>query len=182
MEMRGTIVAVASSPVHAFSKEVSGELTLIAGEGVAGDAHSGARVQHRSRVAVDPAQPNLRQVHLIHVELLDELAAAGFSVAPGQLGENITTRGLDLLGLPRGALLRIGAGAVLEVTGLRNPCSQIEAFRPGLLKRMVRRRGSGAIERLAGIMSIVRHGGTVRAADPIEVELPSGLRKPLRPV
>ncbi len=182
MDLRGTIVAVASSSVHAFSKEVAGELALIAGEGVAGDAHSGERVQHRSRVAVDPAQPNLRQVHLIHAELLDELAVAGFCVAPGQLGENITTSGLDLLALPRGALLRIGAGALLEVTGLRNPCSQIEAFRPGLLRRVVRRRGDGAIERLAGIMTIVRQGGTVRAADPIEVELPGGSQKPLLPV
>jgi MOSC domain-containing protein YiiM len=168
--------------VHAFSKEVAGELRLIAGQGVTGDAHSGQRVQHRSRVAVDPAEPNLRQVHLMHAELLDELADAGFAVAPGQLGENITTSGLDLLGLPRGSLLHIGGGAVLEVTGLRNPCSQIEAFRPGLLRRMVRRRGDGAIERLAGIMSIVRQGGTVRAADLVEVELPSAPHVPLRPV
>ncbi|MFC7640572.1 MOSC domain-containing protein [Streptosporangium lutulentum] len=137
-----------------------------------GDAHLGVTVKHRSRVAQDPTQPNLRQVHLIHAELHDELRAAGFSVAAGELGENVTTRDVDLLGLPVGALLRLGEEAVVEVTGLRNPCVQIEAFQPGLLKRVVGRDETGELVRKAGVMGVVVAGGEVRPGDPIEVELP----------
>ncbi len=111
------------------------EIRLVEGQGVEGDAHAGETVRHRSRVAVDPTRPNLRQVHLIQRELFEELAAQGLSVAAGEMGENITTAGLDLLALPEGTRLRIGPQAEVVVTGLRNPCGQIEAFRPGLLRQ-----------------------------------------------
>ncbi|WP_406300631.1 MOSC domain-containing protein [Embleya sp. NBC_00888] len=148
-------------------------IRLLAGLGVEGDAHLGVTVQHRSRVAADPTQPNLRQVHLIHAELFEELAEAGFTVAAGELGENVTTRGVDLLGLPTGTLLRLGAEAVVEVTGLRNPCPQINAFQDGLLKAVVGRDEAGGIVRKAGIMAIVRTGGDIRPGDAIAVELPA---------
>lgn len=157
-------------------------IRLLPGLGVEGDAHSGATVKHRSRVARDPAQPNLRQVHLIHSELLDELALQGFSVAPGQIGENVTTRGVDLLGLPTGARLHLGVSAVVEVTGLRNPCRQLEGMKEGLMQAMLDRAPDGALIRKAGIMSIVLVGGDVRAGDPIAVELPSAPHRPLLPV
>lgn len=172
MPTTGRIQAVCMSAGHRFSKVSSGVVRLVAGQGVAGDAHAGATVKHRSRVAVDPTQPNLRQVHLIHAELFDELAAKGFEIGPGDLGENVTTRGLDLLGLPRGAVLRLGAEAVVEVTGLRNPCSQIETFRPGLLAAVLDRGAGGDVIRKAGIMGIVLHGGEVRPGDPLAVTLP----------
>jgi len=155
---------------------------LLAGIGVEGDAHSGATVKHRSRVARDPSQPNLRQVHLIHAELLDELALAGFRVAPGQMGENVTTRGLDLLGLPAGTRLHLGASALIEVTGLRNPCRQLDGIQPGLMKAVLDRAPDGSLVRKAGIMSIVLAGGEVRAGDPIEIELPAGPHHGLEPV
>jgi MOSC domain-containing protein YiiM len=166
------VVSVSRDGDHRFSKPVGPEIRLLAGLGVEGDAHAGVTVQHRSRVASDPAQPNLRQVHLISAELLDEFAALGFAVAPGQLGENVTTRGLDLLALPRGAVLRLGAEARVEVTGLRNPCHQIDGFRPGLLKQVVGRAADGSLVRKAGVMGIVLSGGTVRPGDPIAVDLP----------
>ncbi|MFJ8648827.1 MOSC domain-containing protein [Streptomyces sp. NPDC093546] len=181
--MGGTVTTVSSHGEHAFSKANRPAITLLAGLGVEGDAHAGVTVQHRSRVARDPTQPNLRQVHLIHEELFDEVAAAGFTVAPGELGENITTRGIDLLGLPTGTLLRIGREAVVEVTGLRNPCGQIDGFRAGLLKQVVGRdEETGEIVRKAGIMGIVRTGGVVRPGDPIEAELPDGPHHPLERV
>ncbi|GAB3765101.1 MOSC domain-containing protein [Microlunatus parietis] len=156
-------------------------IDLIEGLGVAGDAHAGVTVKHRSRVAKNPSTPNLRQVHLIHRELFDLVALAGYRVAPGQLGENITTAGLDLLGLPVGTRLRIGP-VVLTVTGLRNPCEQINRFQPGLLKQVLRRTETGEVERLAGVMSIVSRGGAVRAGDPIAVERPPEPWFPLTPV
>nr|WP_240897002.1 MOSC domain-containing protein [Kineococcus vitellinus] len=146
---------------------------MLAGLGVEGDAHAGSTVQHRSRVAADPTQPNLRQVHLIHGELHEELRRQGFEVGPGQLGENITTEGLDLLGLPRGTRLHLGEHAVLEVTGLRNPCAQINAFQPGLLKALTPRDAEGGVVRKAGVMSIVVRSGPVRAGDRIGVEVPA---------
>ncbi|WP_239156745.1 MOSC domain-containing protein [Actinocatenispora thailandica] len=176
------MTAVSSDPEHAFSKPNRDRITLLAGIGVDGDAHAGARVQHRSRVARDPSQPNLRQVHLIGEELFAELDAAGFAVAPGELGENVTTRGVDLLGLPVGAVLRLGPAAVLEVTGLRNPCRQIDDFQPGLLKQVVDRDAAGDVVRRAGVMSIVRVGGPVRPGDPVTVELPAGPHRPLERV
>src|SRR3954452_24967606 len=166
----GRVVSVSRCPVHAFSKAPTDGIVLRAGLGVEGDAHLGVTVKHRSRVAVDPTQPNLRQVHLIHAELHDELAAAGFTVAAGELGENITTRGIDLLALPTGTVLRLGAEAVIEVTGLRNPCPQINAFRSGLLKQMVGRDEAGNVVRKAGVMAIVLNSGEVRPGDAIGVE------------
>ncbi|WP_101254868.1 MOSC domain-containing protein [Streptomyces barkulensis] len=178
----GTVVAVSSSGEHSFSKPNRESVRLLAGLGVEGDAHAGETVKHRSRVAKDPTQPNLRQVHLIHEELFAEVGEAGFTVKPGELGENITTRGLDLLGLPTGTLLRIGAEAVVEVTGLRNPCPQIDGFRRGLLKRVVGRDEDGNVVRRAGIMGVVRTGGVVRPGDAIAVELPTGPHRPLEMV
>ncbi|KRE00019.1 molybdenum cofactor biosysynthesis protein [Bosea sp. Root381] len=171
--MSATVIAVSSALGHRFSKPNQASIRLLKGLGVEGDAHCGETVKHRSRVKVDPTQPNLRQVHLIHAELLEELAGAGFDVAPGQMGENVLTRGLDLLGLPVGARLRLGNDAVVEITGLRNPCSQIEAFKPGLLKAVLGRDEQGNIVRKAGIMGIVLEGGEIRAGDAVAVTLPA---------
>lgn len=167
------IVAVARDDGHRFSKPILSAIRLLAGLGVEGDAHCGETVKHRSRVAVDPTQPNLRQIHLIHVELFDELATGGFSLQPGDMGENVTTRGIDLLALPAGARQRLGPEALVEITGLRNPCVQIEAFQPGLLKAVLGRDADGKLIRKAGIMGIVLEGGEVRPGDPIDVTLPA---------
>lgn len=158
------------------------EITLIAGLGVDGDAHAGVTVQHRSRVARDPTQPNLRQVHLIHAELFEEMAMAGYEVEAGELGENITTRGIDLLSLPTGTLLGLGDGAIVEVTGLRNPCQHINGFEPGLLRQVLGRTDDGVVERKGGIMAIVVTGGVVRAGDDLRVQFPPGEPIPLAPV
>lgn len=170
----GTVVAVCRDGEHRFSKPAVAQVRLLAGLGVEGDAHAGVTVQHLSRVAVDPTQPNLRQVHLVAAELHDELRAAGFDVSPGDLGENVTTRGVDLLALPRGTLMRLGADAVVEVTGLRNPCRQIDGLRPGLLRRVVGRDADGVVVRRAGVMAVVAIGGTVRPGDAVEVRRPDG--------
>lgn len=180
--MSAVVTAVGLSPAHSFSKPVADTIRLLAGLGVEGDAHLGVTVKHRSRVKVDPTQPNLRQVHLIQSELHDELAAAGFAVVPGDLGENVTTRGIDLLGLPTGAKLRLGPEAVVEITGLRNPCSQIDGFRQGLLKLVVGRDEAGNLVRKAGVMGVVLTGGTVRPGDPIGIELPPEPHRPLERV
>jgi MOSC domain-containing protein YiiM len=179
---RASVVAVARSGTHRFSKTCLSEVTLLAGLGIDGDAHAGVRVQHRSRVAADPTQPNLRQVHLIQSELFDELAMQGFAIAPGELGENITTIGIDLLALPRGTLLRLGDTAIVELTGLRNPCAQIDAFRPGLLRAVLPRDAAGNVQRRAGVMGIVRAGGVVRCGNFVTVELPSLPHLPLERV
>jgi MOSC domain-containing protein YiiM len=173
--MNALVVAVSRNAEHAFRKEAVDSIRLIAGEGVEGDAHRGEKVQHRSRVAKDPSQPNLRQVHLIHEELLEELMKAGFDVAPGRMGENVTTRGLDLLALPAKTRLELGT-ATIELTGLRNPCSQLDGFAPGLMKAVLGRDGEGALVRKAGVMAVVLEGGEVRAGDAIRVELPDGPR------
>lgn len=180
--MSGTVTAVSCNGQYSFTKPNRDSITLLAGLGVEGDVHAGVTVKHRSRVAKDPTQPNLRQVHLIHEELFAEVGAEGFKVVPGDLGENITTRGIDLLGLPVGTLLRIGDDAVLEVTGLRNPCLQIDNFQDGLLKRVVGRDEAGDIVLKAGIMSIVKEGGVVRPGAPITAELPSGPHRRLERV
>ena len=166
-----TVTAVSLSEGHTFSKTNQASIKLLAGLGVAGDAHAGVTVKHRSRVKADPTQPNLRQVHLIHEELYDELRAAGFDVSAGQLGENITTRGLALLDLPRGTRLHIG-NAVVEVTGLRNPCAQLDNFRQGLLAAVLDRDEAGNLVRKAGIMGVVMSGGEVRPGDKVRAELP----------
>ncbi|MFF7754477.1 MOSC domain-containing protein [Streptomyces sp. NPDC007971] len=180
--MSGVVTAVSSNSEYSFTKPNRESITLLVGLGVEGDVHAGVTVKHRSRVAQDPTQPNLRQVHLIHEELFNELGEAGFRVAPGELGENITTRAIDLLRLPVGTLLRIGAEAVVEVTGLRNPCLQIDNFQDGLLKQVVGRDDLGNIVRKAGIMGIVTEGGVVRPGDVIKVELPDGPHRPLERV
>ena len=180
--MTGSVVAVSRSPRHRFSKDVSDAVLLVEGHGVEGDAHAGATVQHRSRKRWRPDLPNLRQVHLLHAELLDDLRAQGYDVSPGQVGENITTRGLDLLALPTGARLWLGADAVVEVTGLRNPCVQLDRFADGLMEAVLRREPDGTLVRLAGVMSVVLEGGPVRPGDEIRVELPEGERVALKPV
>ncbi|MGH3433680.1 MAG: MOSC domain-containing protein [Thermocrispum sp.] len=180
--MSGVVTAVSKSPEHTFSKPNQPEVVLIEGEGVQGDAHLGATVKHRSRAARDAAQPNLRQVHLIHAELHDELAEQGFTVGAGDLGENLTTRGVDLLGLPTGAVLRLGADAVVRVTGLRNPCYQIDNFQRGVLKAVLGRDDDGELVRKSGVMAVVLAGGVVRPGDPIAVELPAEPHQALQPV
>lgn len=176
------VEAVHRDAEHRFSKVSTAAIELVEGRGVVGDAHSGATVQHLSRVRRDPDQPNLRQVHLIHAELLDELADKGYDVLPGLLGENITTRGVDLLDLPTGAALYLGAEAVVTVTGLRNPCWQIDACRPGVLKEVLGRDEAGEVVRRAGVMGVVTHGGLVQRDDPVRVVLPSGAHRPLEAV
>jgi MOSC domain-containing protein YiiM len=173
------VVAVCRDSEHRFSKPVADEITLLEGLGVEGDAHAGVTVRHRSRVAVDPTQPNLRQVHLLHTELHDQLREQGFTVQAGQMGENITTRGVDLLALPQGTILRLGPHAVVEVTGLRNPCNQINDFQPGMLKAVLDKDEHGRPVRKAGIMGIVRRGGRVKPGDTIRVELPQQPHIPL---
>ncbi len=178
----GIVTAVSRSPTHPLSKPNQDGIRLLAGRGVEGDAHLGEMVKHRSRVARDPSQPNLRQVHLIHAELHDELRAAGFAVSAGQMGENVTTRGVDLLGLPAGALLHLGATAVVELTGLRTPCTQLERIQPGLMAATLGRDERGNLVRKAGVMGVVRVGGEVRPGDPIRVELPPRPHRALEPV
>jgi len=180
--MAGTVIAVSRSLGHTFSKPNEGSIRLLVGLGVEGDAHMGVTVKHRSRVAKDPTAPNLRQVHLIHAELMDELEAAGFRLAPGEMGENVTTRGVDLLALPTGARLRLGAEAVVEITGLRNPCRQLNDLQSGLMAATLDRDADGNLIRKAGIMGIVLAGGEVRPGDPIAVELPPEPRRGLEPV
>lgn len=178
----GTITALNKSATHTLTKPSQPSIRLLAGLGVEGDAHMGKTVKHRSRVKRDPTAPNLRQVHLIHAELHDELAAGGFTVLPGQMGENVTTRGIDLLGLPTGTKLHLGAEAVIEVTGLRNPCKQLDGIQEGLMDAVLDRDAEGELIRKAGIMAIVLAGGTVMQGDSIRVELPEGPHTPLAPV
>jgi len=180
--MDATVTAVSRSGTHTFGKTHADAIRLLAGLGVEGDAHLGVTVKHRSRVARDPTQPNLRQVHLIHAELHDELGAAGFAVSPGEMGENVTTRGVDLLALPTGTRLHLGDAAVVEVTGLRNPCAQLDRFQPGLMAAVLDRDEHGGLVRKAGIMGVVVAGGEVRPGDPLRVELPPEPHRPLVPV
>ena len=180
--MVGVVTAVSCSATHTFGKRGCDSIRLLAGLGVEGDAHLGTTVKHRSRVARDPGQPNLRQVHLIHAELHDELRDGGFTVADGDMGENVTTRGVDLLGLPVGARLSLGETAVVEVTGLRNPCLQLDDFQPGLMRAVLDRDANGNLVRKAGIMGIVLIGGEVRPGDAVRVELPPPPHRPLQPV
>jgi MOSC domain-containing protein YiiM len=180
--MRGTVIAVSKSPSHSFSKPNQKSIKLLTGLGVEGDVHLGEKVQHRSRVAKDPNQPNLRQVHLIHAELHNELRERGFDVSAGQMGENITTRGINLLGLPAGTRLHIGKTAIVEVTGLRNPCYQLDDFQAGLMKAVLDRDEQGNLIRKAGVMGIVLTDGEVYVNDDIRVELPPETHETLKPV
>lgn len=178
----GQVTAVSRSAEHTLAKANADSIFLAAGLGVDGDAHRGATVKHRSRVIRDAAAPNLRQVHLIHAELHEALRQAGFAVAPGQMGENITTSGLDLLGLAAGARLHLGGSAVIEVTGLRNPCAQLDKIQKGLMAATLDRDGAGNLVRKAGIMGVVLVSGEVRPGDPIRVEPPPPPYRPLSPV
>ena len=180
--MNGEVISVGRSAGHTFDKPAEDGIRLLAGLGVEGDAHMGETMRHRSRVRQDPTQPNLRQVHLIHAELHDELRAAGFDVSAGGMGENVTTRGVDLLGLPAGTTLRLGGTASVEVTGLRNPCKQLDGLQPGLMEAVLDRDESGNLVRKAGIMSVVVTGGEVRPGDEVRVELPPEPHRPLEKV
>ena len=182
MRAAPSVRAVHVSTLHSFSKFTEPAIRLVAGLGVEGDAHAGTTVKHRSRVARNPQAPNLRQVHLLHAELFDELMAAGFAVWPGELGENVTTHGVDLLGLPTGTRLHLGDEAIVELTGLRNPCSQIDRFQSGLMAATLARDADGRLVRKAGVMAIVLQGGAVQAGDSIRIDLPSGDVQPLEPV
>lgn len=170
--LSGKVVAVARDEAHRFSKELVSEIRIVEGMGVEGDAHLGKTVKHRSRVAVDPSQPNLRQVHLIHSELFSEVGKSGFVVRPADLGENITTIGVDLLALPKGTVLKIGHTVELEVTGLRNPCKQIDDFKTGLLSAVLMKGENGALIRKSGIMTVAKAGGMVKAGDSIQLIYP----------
>lgn len=178
----GSVIAVSLRAGHHFSKTPGLGIRLLTGLGVAGDAHMGATVKHRSRVRKDPSAPNLRQVHLMHAELFDELRRKGFLVQPGDLGENVTTSGVDLLAFPTGTRLHLGASAIVEVTGLRNPCVQIDNFQNGLMAATLERDAGGNLVRKAGIMSIVIADGDVQPGDAIGVELPAPPHRPLLPV
>ncbi len=180
--MTARVIAVSSASSHGFSKPARDSIRLLSGLGVEGDAHCGETVKHRSRVARDPTQPNLRQVHLIHSELISELQGSGFKVHPGAMGENVTTAGIDLLSLPAGTRLRLGPEAVVEVTGLRNPCLQLDRFQSGLMKAVLDRGPGGELIRKAGIMAVVTSGGTVSPEDQIEVLLPGAPHRPLEVV
>ncbi|HEX4977409.1 MAG TPA: MOSC domain-containing protein [Nocardioides sp.] len=176
------VTGLAVAPRHRFSKEPRAEVRLVAGHGVEGDAHAGATVQHRSRKRWRPQDPNLRQVHLLAGELLEELRTKGYDVGPGRLGENVTTSGVDLLALPTGTVLRLGDDAEVEVTGLRNPCVQIDRYSEGLMGEVVDRDEDGAVVRRAGVMGVVLRSGTVRVGDPLTVVLPALPHHALRPV
>ena len=180
--MTGRVAAVSRSATHTLIKGNEPAIQLIQGLGVDGDAHAGVTVKHRSRVARDPSQPNLRQVHLIHAELHEELRSSGFDVSAGQMGENITTEGIDLLGLPTGTRLHLGEGAIVEITGLRNPCLQLDQIQEGLMAAVLDRDEQGNLIRKAGIMGVVIAGGLVRQGDAIAVELPTAPHQPLQPV
>jgi MOSC domain-containing protein YiiM len=180
--MTGTVIAVSRSATHTFSKPIADNIRLLAGLGVEDDCHNGATVKHLSRLLRFGSSPNLRQVHLIHEELFDELRQAGFAVSAGDMGENVTTRGVDLLSLPKGARLHIGNEALIEITGLRNPCRKLNRLQAGLMAATLDRDADGQLIRKAGVMSIVVAGGEVRAGDPIRVELPPGPHEPLAPV
>jgi MOSC domain-containing protein YiiM len=179
---RGVVESVHRNADHALGKPACAVIRLVAGVGVEGDAHGGETVQHRSRVARDPALPNLRQVHLIAAELHDELGARGYPVGPGEMGENLTTRHVDLLALPAGTRLRLGANAVVELTGLRNPCRQLDGLHAGLMAAVLDRAADGSLVRRAGVMSIVLVGGEVRTGDRVTVVLPAGPHVALEPV
>jgi MOSC domain-containing protein YiiM len=169
---KGRVMSLSKSETHTFQKINQKKLNLIKGLGIEGDAHMGKTVKHRSRVAKDPSQPNLRQVHLIHSELHDELEGLGFKIKAGEMGENITTKGIDLLSLPKDTILNIGKNARIQITGLRNPCNQLNIFKKGLMNAVLDKDENGDLIRKAGIMGIVLEGGVIEVEDTIEIILP----------
>ncbi len=177
--MTATVIAVASDSGHNFSKPLRSSITLIEGIGVEGDAHAGKTVQHLHDKKKTPAAPNLRQVHLMHAELFDELTGQGLAVAAGQMGENIVTRGVDLLSLPQGTLFYLGSAAVIEITGLRSPCYKLNMIQEGLTRALVEKRADGSLNRKSGVMAVVQTGGIVKAGDVIKTVLPEGEHRPL---
>lgn len=176
------MVAVCRADTHRFSKAPCDAIRLVAGRGVDGDAHEGETVQHLSRVKRDPTAPNLRQVHLLHRELHDELNALGFKLTPGLMGENLLTLGIDLLGLPTRACLHVGEQVIIGITGLRNPCHQLDVLRPGLMAATLATDQHGNLQRRAGVMAIVIVGGIVRPGDEIGISLPDPPYEALQPV
>ena len=178
----GLVLAVAARDGHGLGKTPCWAIKLVAGEGVEGDAHRGVTVKHRSRVAKDPSQPSLRQVHLIHAELLDELASKGFEVTAGQLGENILTHRIDLLALPAGTHMVFPSGAQLKITGLRNPCHQINGHTPGLMDALLDKADDGSLIRKGGVMAVVLEGGLVSVNDDVKIVFPSEPWQSLKPV
>lgn len=180
--MRQQVLSVSVSSSHQLAKAPAERIALLAGLGVEGDAHCGVTVKHRSRVAKDPSQPNLRQIHLLHAELFEELAAQSFTISPGQLGENITTRGVNLLQLPTGTELHVGESAIVRVTGLRNPCSQLDQFQHGLMAAVLGKNANGELVRKAGVMAVVVAGGLVFTGDSIDIKLPPAPHQALTPV
>ncbi len=180
--MIASVIAVALNSSHSFSKSLQPSIRLLAGLGVEGDAHCGRTVKHRSRVAQDPSQANLRQVHLLHSELFEELAHAGLRVNPADIGENITTVGIDLLALPEGTVLKLGESAAVKLTGLRNPCYQLDHFQPGLMSAVLDRKPDGSLIRKSGVMAVVLNCGTVAPGDEIAIHLPDSPFKPLERV
>jgi MOSC domain-containing protein YiiM len=181
--MQATVLAVASDRKHRFSKTPRESIRVVAGLGVEGDAHAGATVKHRSRWKKTPEAPNLRQIHLLQAELFDQLALAGFTVGPAELGENVTTRGIDLLSLAQGTWLRLGAEAIVELTGLRNPCVQIDRnIGPGAMAATLERAPDGSLVRKTGVMAVVLAGGEIRPGDPVELAYTPSIRLPLEPI
>lgn len=179
----GKVTALSKSNTHSFNKVNCGHLRFIEGLGIEGDAHAGKTVKHRSRVKKDPTAPNLRQVHFIHTELFEFLEKEfNIKVKPGDMGENVTTTGLDLLSLPTGSILNLGEGVSIEITGLRNPCTQLNSIDPTLMSRLVQKEEDGSVTRLAGVMGVVLSGGIVRQHDPIQVVTPKEPYQPLKPV
>jgi len=166
------VVSLSKDSDHKFSKEVCEVLTFLKNLGIEGDAHCGITVKHRSRVKTDPSQPNLRQVHLVHSELIAELKNSGFDVSPGAIGENVLTSGIDLLSLPKNTILSLGSDVVLRVTGLRNPCAQLDNYQSGLTKAVLGKDENGHLVRKAGIMAVVEEGGVVKVGDTISIQLP----------
>lgn len=175
-------IALSKDQGHHFSKKTCTSLVFLEGLGIEGDAHCGETVKHRSRVKADPTQPNLRQVHLIHSELISELKSQGFNVEAGTMGENILTEGIDLLALPKNALLKLGNDVVLRVTGLRNPCAQLDNYQQGLTQAVLDKDSEGNLVRKAGVMAVVENGGTVNLNDQIKLELPSNPHEKLERV
>lgn len=172
------VIGVHVGSAHTFSKTSQDVIRLIENHGVEGDAHAGSCDQHLFHIRRFGEQPNLRQVHLIQAEFFDEVAEKEHVVRSGELGENITTRSVDLLNLPTGTRLQLGRDAIIELTGLRNPCHQIDQFQEGLLQHCKEATPNGVV-RKAGVMAIVLHGGDVKANDRIMVDLPAGPHRPL---